>query len=77
VNEDQKLEATARIEIVPFPSADDASMSVDAPDPDVRRHGDDGEDEDEAAAKRSKATGWASSGLAGALRRSSRRRGDS
>jgi hypothetical protein len=69
VNEDQKSKGSARIEIVPFPSAHDDWTPVDAPDPD------DEPVEAESSVKRSKeATGWAASGLAGALRRSSRGR---
>lgn len=71
VNEDQRTKGSARIEIVPFPSADDVSTPVDATDPGVDL------DEVESSVKRSKeATGWAASGLTGALRRSSRRRTD-
>ena len=67
MNEDQKTKDSARIEIVPFPSASEVSTPVDTTESEV--------DPDlvEPSVTRSKqATGWAASGLAGALRRSRR-----
>ena len=75
MNERQELEATARIEIVPFPSADDVSASIDASTVESDL-GTESRPDDPSVMRSKLATGWAASGLAGALRRSSRRRGE-